>query len=96
MITVLGFVAGALTTVSFVPQAWKTWRTRHCDDLSWGMIVLFAAGVGAWQAYGLILNNPPIIAANAVTLVLVVLIAVMKFAFKSQSRQREPLASGQD
>jgi MtN3 and saliva related transmembrane protein len=68
MITMLGFVAGTLTTVSFVPQAVKTWRTRHCDDLSWGMLVLFAAGVGAWLAYGLVLGNPPIIAANAVTL----------------------------
>ena len=87
MITMLGFVAGTLTTVSFVPQAVKTWRTRHCDDLSWGMLVLFAAGVGAWLAYGLVLGNPPIITANAVTLGLVLLIAAMKLAFSSRSRQ---------
>jgi MtN3 and saliva related transmembrane protein len=87
MITMLGFVAGALTTISFVPQAVKTWRTQHCDDLSWGMIVLFAAGVGAWLAYGLILSNPPIIAANAVTLVLVLLIAAMKAVFSARKSQ---------
>lgn len=88
MITLLGFVAGALTTVSFVPQAVKTWRSRHCDDLSWGMLVLFAAGIGSWLAYGLILRNVPIIAANAVTLALVLLIAGMKWAFSSSSGSR--------
>jgi len=86
MITLLGFVAGALTTVSFVPQAVKTWRSRHCDDLSWGMLVLFAAGVGTWLAYGLMTSNLPIIAANAVTLALVLFIAGMKWAFGPSSR----------
>jgi MtN3 and saliva related transmembrane protein len=88
MITLLGFVAGALTTISFVPQAVKTWRSRHCDDLSWGMLVLFAAGVGTWLAYGLITSNPPIIAANAVTLALVLLIGGMKWAFSSSAGPR--------
>lgn len=83
MINLLGYVAGSLTTISFVPQALKTWRSRHCDDLSWGMLVLFAAGVGTWLIYGVIQDDLPIIAANAVTLVLVILIAVMKFAFGS-------------
>jgi MtN3 and saliva related transmembrane protein len=86
MITLLGFVAGALTTVSFVPQAVKTWRSRHCDDLSWGMLILFAAGVGAWLAYGLITKDLPIIAANAVTLALVLMIVAMKWAFGSTPR----------
>lgn len=83
MINLLGYVAGSLTTVSFVPQALKTWRSRHCDDLSWGMLVLFAAGVGTWLIYGVIQGDLPIIAANAVTLALVILIAVMKVAFGS-------------
>jgi MtN3 and saliva related transmembrane protein len=81
MITALGFFAGTLTTVSFVPQVVKTWRTRRCDDLSWGMLVLFGGGISSWLVYGLILRDPPIIAANAVTLALILAIASMKLAF---------------
>jgi MtN3 and saliva related transmembrane protein len=81
MITALGFFAGTLTTVSFVPQVVKTWRTRRCDDLSWGMLVLFGGGIGSWLVYGLILRETPIIAANAVTLALILAIASMKLAF---------------
>ncbi|MBZ5532259.1 MAG: SemiSWEET transporter [Acidobacteriia bacterium] len=82
MITALGFFAGTLTTISFIPQVYKTWRTRRCDDLSWGMLVLFGGGISSWLVYGLILREMPIIAANAVTLALILAIASMKFAFR--------------
>lgn len=81
MITALGFFAGTLTTISFVPQVYKTWRTRRCDDLSWGMLVLFGGGISSWLVYGLVLSELPIIAANAVTLALILAIASMKLAF---------------
>ncbi len=59
-----------LTTVSFVPQVWRIFRTRHTQDISLRMYVLFTAGVGMWLVYGLLLSSWPIIAANTVTLVL--------------------------
>ena len=59
-----------LTTVSFVPQVWRIFRTRHTQDISLRMYVLFTAGVGMWLVYGLLLASWPIIAANTVTLVL--------------------------
>ncbi len=66
----IGYTAAMLTTVSFVPQVWRIFRTRHTQDISLRMYVLFTAGVGMWLVYGLLLASWPIIAANTVTLVL--------------------------
>lgn len=83
--TALGFMAGTLTTLSFIPQAHKAWRTRSCDDLSWGMLLALAAGVVLWLVYGLMLGAAPIIATNAVTLVLLLVIIAMKASYKTAS-----------
>lgn len=80
--TMLGFVAGMLTTVSFVPQVYKAWNSKRCDDLSWGMLVTLAAGVALWLVYGLLLWAPPIVVANAVTLVLVLGILALKSRYR--------------
>ncbi len=80
-ITIVGFVAGTLTTLSFVPQVLHTARTRRCDDLSYGMLLAFAAGVFLWLLYGIWLHAMPIIVANAITLALIVAILGMKIRF---------------
>jgi MtN3 and saliva related transmembrane protein len=84
-VTMLGFAAATLTTISFVPQVHKAWRTKRCDDLSWTMLLTFAAGVFLWLIYGLMLRASPIIAANACTLALVLLIVAMKSRFAARS-----------
>lgn len=63
----VGIVAATLTTVAFIPQAVKTWRSRHARDLSLGMFSLFTAGVLCWLLYGVLIGSWPIIIANAVT-----------------------------
>ena len=78
MANLIGGVAGALTTIAFVPQVIKTWRTRRADDLSIGMLLLFTLGVALWGAYGLLVGAMPVIAANGVTLILAVAMVVMK------------------
>lgn len=82
--TLLGFVAGMLTTVSFVPQVYKAWRSKSCHDLSWGMLITFSAGVVLWLAYGIRLWAMPIIVANAVTLALLVTIGAMKLRYRER------------
>lgn len=82
LVTLLGFVAALATTGAFVPQAFKTWRTRSADDFSWGYLIVFASGVALWLLYGILRNDPAVIAANALTLLLVLAIAVMKFRFR--------------
>ena len=84
-ITMLGFAAATLTTISFVPPVHKAWRTRRCDDLSWTMLLTFAAGVFLWLIYGLLLRASPIIAANACTLALILMIVALKSRFAARS-----------
>lgn len=63
-----GYPAAFLTTTAFVPQAWKSWRTRDLSGVSLPMYALFTLGVALWMAYGAAVGSIPIIAANAVTL----------------------------
>jgi len=78
----LGLVAGSLTTLAFVPQVVKIWRTRSADDISTIMFLLFSTGVLLWLLYGIALNALPVIVANGVTLVLAVMVLVLKFRFR--------------
>ncbi|TBR21543.1 MAG: hypothetical protein EPO63_08570 [Candidatus Nitrosotenuis sp.] len=74
----LGFFAGTLTTIAFLPQVIRAWRTGKTDDLSMAMLVIFSIGVGVWLIYGLLLKSPPLIVANGITLFLVLIILGIK------------------
>lgn len=78
----LGLVAGVLTTVAFIPQAVKTWKTRNTRDISLGMFTIFCAGTLLWLLYGIRIGAIPIILANGVTLVLALTILVFKIRYK--------------
>ena len=80
----IGYVAATLTTCSFVPQALHTFRTRDVSGISLGMYSVFTTGVALWLAYGLLLEAWPVVAANAVTLVLALSILVMKLRYGGQ------------
>ncbi len=69
-VTLIGLVAAACTTLAFLPQAIKTWRTRSTGDLSLPMFLLMTFGVALWMVYGLVLGDWPLIIGNAVTLLL--------------------------
>lgn len=79
---IIGYLAALLTTCSFVPQAWLTFRTRDVSGISLGMYSVFTTGVALWLVYGLLLGAWPIVAANAVTLALALAILVMKLRFR--------------
>jgi len=85
-ITLLGFAAGTLTTFSFVPQVHKAWRSKHCEDLSLGMLLAFGTGVLLWLIYGLLLWASPIIWANAITLALIVVLLFLKARYRRPIR----------
>ena len=78
----LGILAGTLTTVAFVPQVVKTWRSRSARDISLGMFVIFTLGVILWLFYGIHLGAWPIVVANAVTLVLSAAILYLKWRYR--------------
>ena len=77
----IGHLAATLTTIAFVPQAWLVWRTRKAENLSLAMYLVFAAGVALWLVYGLWIAAWPVVAANAITLVLTGFILVMKLRY---------------
>jgi MtN3 and saliva related transmembrane protein len=79
--SLLGFVAGALTTVSFWPQLWKTWRTKSAGDVSLGMLLTFSVGVLLWLLYGVLLGAWPIIVANMITVLLTLTILILKLRY---------------
>jgi MtN3 and saliva related transmembrane protein len=84
---VLGYLAAALTTASFVPQALLTLRTRDVRGISLAMYGAFTLGVALWLAYGLALRQWPIVVANAVTLALSATILVVKVV---EDRRQQP------
>ena len=77
-IDALGYAAACLTTASFVPQAWLTFRTRDVRGISLAMYSVFTLGIAAWLAYGVLIRAWPVVIANIVTFVLAAAILTMK------------------
>lgn len=77
----IGYCAAVLTTLSFLPQAWLTFRTKDVRGISLGMYSVFTVGVALWLLYGLLMGMWPIVAANAVTLALASVILCMKLRY---------------
>jgi MtN3 and saliva related transmembrane protein len=67
-VTLLGYGAAALTTLSFFPQAIKTVRSGDTSGISLPMYVLFTMGISLWGVYGVLTGDGPLVAANAITL----------------------------
>lgn len=81
-VTSLGLVAGTLTTIAFVPQFLKTWKSKSAQDVSLGMLVTFFTGVFLWLLYGIFIEALPVVLANAVTLLLTGGILVLKLKYR--------------
>lgn len=80
--TLIGLTAGFCTTVAFLPQALKTWRTKSAKDLSLGMYSVFCTGILLWFTYGILINDIPIIITNFVSMILASSILYFKLTFK--------------
>ena len=77
-IDILGYFAGVLTTIAFLPQAIKAFRTRSTKDTSLAMCLMLSTGILCWLIYGIVLRAGPIIVANIVSFFLVAAILVLK------------------
>ncbi len=84
--TLVGMIAGTLTTVSFLPQVIRTWKTKDVSGLSLGMYSLFTAGVALWVAYGVMLRAWPIIITNGITLLLAAAVLALVIRYGKRSR----------
>jgi MtN3 and saliva related transmembrane protein len=80
-IDAIGSIAAVLTTASFLPQAWHSFKTRDVSGISLGMYSVFTVGVALWLLYGVLLQSWPLMIANSITLMLAAAILVMKLRF---------------
>ena len=80
-IDLFGFSAALLTTIAFLPQLYKTWKTKAADDVSLVMLILFITGLICWIVYGLKINSIPILIANMITFILNFSILILKISY---------------
>jgi MtN3 and saliva related transmembrane protein len=78
----IGYAAASLTTASFVPQAWLTFKTRDVSGISLGMYSGFTLGIALWLAYGWLIEAWPVVIANVITLILAASILAMRLKFR--------------
>jgi len=80
--TTLGLIAGTLTTIAYLPQLIKTWKSKSADDLSWSMLITLCVGIVLWLVYGVYVHDIPVICANVVTLVFSSIILALKIRYQ--------------
>jgi MtN3 and saliva related transmembrane protein len=78
----IGMAAGSLTTLSFVPQVWRTYRRKSAGDFSWLYVLAYTTGLALWLWYGLLIASMPVILANAVALVLLFALVALKVRYR--------------
>jgi MtN3 and saliva related transmembrane protein len=79
---VIGLVAAVLTTASFLPQVFKTYKTKNTSGLSLTMYIVFFIGVVLWSIYGFYINSLSVILANSITAILALYLIFMKLKYK--------------
>jgi MtN3 and saliva related transmembrane protein len=79
--TIVGFIAGLVTTAANLPQVWKTYRNKSGEGLSFRMLLMLGIGVGLWLVYGIMSKSLPLIVTNALVLLLILLLLGMKLKF---------------
>ncbi len=85
--TLIGLIAGLLTSIAALPQVVKTWRSRHARDLSIWQPLLLSLGVALWLIYGMLIGDTPLILANITPLICNLLLTVMKLKFSDNGSE---------
>lgn len=83
-IEIIGLCAAVLTTAAFLPQVYKTWKTKDVSALSLPMLALFFVGVLLWLIYGVLLSSPSLILANSITIISVMILFVFKIKYSKK------------
>ena len=82
---IFGFAAAILSTVAFIPQVVKTWRTKSAGDVSFTLLITFSTGCLNWVIYGILVNSKPVTIANTITLMLNLAILALKVKFQGKN-----------
>ena len=79
---IVGLIAAVLTTSAYVPQVYKTWKTKSAGNISLTMYIAMFIGIILWLFYGIHLNSLAMIVANIVTAILTLIILIFKIRYK--------------
>ena len=80
----IGYFGSFLTSITFIPQVYKSWQSKSVGDLSVWMILIVVTSTIVWLVYGFSIHSGPVISANTVVLVLTLVLLYFKFRFKNQ------------
>ncbi len=80
-ITVVGLTAATCTTISLIPQALKIIKIKETRDISLLMYLILDTGLALWLTYGILIRDVPVIAANAISLVIATIIIFLKLKY---------------
>ena len=81
-LTMIGYVAGSLTSLGFVPQVLKGFETKHMKDVALWQPLLLSVGMVMWLIYGIMLKEMPMILANSFSIVCNTIVIVQKLIYK--------------
>ena len=81
-VTVIGLIAGALTTISFFPQVLQIHRTKQTKDLSLPMFIILTIGIFLWLIYGILSKTLPVVMSNTIAFVFCSYIVIMKIKYR--------------
>ncbi|MCB0459966.1 MAG: SemiSWEET transporter [Flavobacteriaceae bacterium] len=81
-VEIIGVAAAIFTTAAFVPQVYKTYKTKSVNELSLGMYLVFLTGLILWLTYGILINSFAIILANTITTILVMVLIYFILRYK--------------
>ena len=81
---ILGLIATCCSTSSFVPQVWRTWKTRDVSGISLSTYAIITVSLALWLVYGILRNDLPLIVGNSIMVVLTGAIAIMKIKFEKK------------
>ncbi|MBT8266231.1 MAG: SemiSWEET transporter [Bacteroidia bacterium] len=82
---IIGFIAAFLTTAAFLPQVYKTYKSKDVSSLSMPMLLLFFIGIVLWLVYGIQIDSPSMIVANSITVVSAFLLMYFKYIYSKKS-----------
>ena len=84
IINLVGAAGGIVSSITFLPQVIKIWKTKSAKDLSMGTLLFLILNVSLWLLYGILTNLYPIIITNGIVLTMVFIMVYFKLTFKEQ------------
>jgi len=83
-IELIGYFGSFLTSITFIPQVYKSWKSKSVGDLSTWMVLIVITSTLVWLAYGYLINSGPVLLANTIVLILTLVLLYFKMKFKPQ------------